>query len=662
MIVKRFFILAALLALSACSGNKTEVEYLGPLQGENSGQPGFAYQGMDICGDYMVSCQNQGIATVYRLSGDAFEPQGQFHLASFHEFNHANVASFGVEKFSPEDPLPVLYVSQCHKKSIDGKKDVLYVERIAPDFSGSSLVQTIFYDDVNKDFGYALQWVIDLENKMLYGYGNTISNSDPFNRHRIIKFRLPALSDGLFVVLRSEDALENYLIEDVSGFRFNPIGQGLYIRKNLLYMPTGVGKAETPSILYIWDLKKRRMRAVDLSLCTTGEFEDISYYKGAFYIQGQDGIFKVRLGRNAGKADYDWHAMLPVPVYDARPEYLELYHKAWELAYEHIDTLPGIPSPVYIGHFCKYCPSVFPGVSCLDRFYQIPPSDIPPIPAWTEYRYALQTGSRGRLRKCLPALRRWFENFDSFDPSVKSGDALRKKIQCRVETLSQLGLSALSMSKIAGILGKEEERQHWAEVHSCLSSTLNDLCRDAGDSFSDGGKCKVPAITSFLPVLAEMTGEEHAAAMMAHLKDSLSLGEFVPTTYMALKAADLLGEYQLAREVGGRIMEQMYRTFKENDQLIGECCSPAPIGPISIFIEDLIGIKEADGFGRTLLCDFEKHPAGKVGVRNYRFGDVVCDVIADETAIEVEANRPFTLYADGKSFSVEAGKNSFARP
>ncbi len=800
MIVKRFFILAALLALSACSGNRTEVEFLGPLQGENSGQPGFAYQGMDIFGDYMVSCQNQGIATVYRLSGDAFEPQGQFHLASFHEFNHANVASFGVEKFSPEDPLPVLYVSQCHQKTVDGRKDVLYAERIAPDFSGSSLVQTIFYDDVNKDFGYALQWVIDREKNMLYGYGNTVSNSDPFNRHRIIKFRLPALSEGPLVALKSEDALENYLIEDVSGFRFNPIGQGLYIRKNLLYMPTGVGKAETPSILYVWDLKKRRMRGVDLSLCTTGEFEDISYYKGAFYIQGQDGIFKVSLGRNSTKAGFDWKAMLPVPVYDARPEYLELYHKAWELAYEHIDTLPGIPSPVYMdeahrsdriwiwdtafmGHFCKYCPSVFPGVSSLDNFYKILLSDEstplpmvvgnvhcgkdegkmlkfrihhadnPPILAWTEYTYAMQVGSKSRLRKRLPYLQRWFEMFDSFDPAVKPYGASQRVMLKRfddgyawggcpsgmdnsprgrteaptqravcpdnpelrwLDALSQQGLSALYISRIAGILGKEEEQQRWTDVHNSLSSMLNELYWDVEDSFyydifSDGSKCKVSTIASWWPVLAEMAGEERAWSVVARLKDSLSFGGFVPTpslsrsdadfiedggywrgsvwlptSYMALKAADMLGEYGLAREVGGRILEHMYRTYRDYEpHTIWECYSPtayepagdkkgdpvrpdfcgwSALGPISIFIEDVIGIKEADGFGRTLLCDFEKHPAGKVGVRNYRFGDVVCDVIADETAIEVESNRPFTLRADGKSFSVEAGKNSFARP
>ncbi|MBQ5597116.1 MAG: hypothetical protein IIU66_01325, partial [Clostridia bacterium] len=38
------------------------------------------------------------------------------------------------------------------------------------DMKSSQLVQTIYYDDVNKDFDYALQWVVDRKNRMLYGY------------------------------------------------------------------------------------------------------------------------------------------------------------------------------------------------------------------------------------------------------------------------------------------------------------------------------------------------------------------------------------------------------------------------------------------------------------------------------------------------------------
>ena len=223
----RHFTLLFFLFLGTVLCAQPKAVLMGPMQGENHMQKGYSYQGMDVHGRWLVSCQNQGIATVYKLSGKRFKPVGQFHLASFHKNNHANVVSFGAEKFAPKDPLPLVYVSQCHKKTVDGRKDLLYIERIAPDFKSSELVQTVFYDDVNKDFGYALQWVVDTENGFLYGYGNTINNSDPANRHRIIKFRLPSISEGAQVVLKPEDALENYLIEEISDFRFNPIGQGL---------------------------------------------------------------------------------------------------------------------------------------------------------------------------------------------------------------------------------------------------------------------------------------------------------------------------------------------------------------------------------------------------------------------------------------------------
>ncbi|MBR6347025.1 MAG: hypothetical protein IKR69_06520 [Bacteroidales bacterium] len=801
--MKRIFsIVAGWMVVLACSRTSVEVDFLGPLQGENSGQPTFAYQGMDIWGDYMVSCQNQGIATVYSLSKDGFAPEGQFHLASFHEYNHANVASFGVEKVSPQDPLPVIYISQCHKKTVDGRKDLLYAERIAADFSGSSLVQTIFYDDVNSDFGYALQWVVDQKHRMLYGYGNTVDNSSPFNSHRIIKFRLPSLSEGPEVVLKPEDALENYLLEEVSGFRFNPVGQGLYIRKGKLYMPTGVGKAETPSILFVWDLEKRSMRSIDLSLLTTGEFEDISFYKGRFYIQGQDGIFRIRLGRDAGMEGFDWHALVPAPVYDARPEYLELYDKAWNLAYQHIDTIPGIPSPLYMdeahrsdriwvwdsafmGHFCKYCPSVFPGVKSLDNFYKILLSDAetplplvkgnvycgkdegkmlplriqhadnPPLLAWTEYCYAMQTGSLGRLKRLMERrryLQRWYEMFDAFDPEVKPHGA-NQKVMLRkypegyawggcpsgmdntprgrssaptdravcpdnpdlrwVDALSQQGLSALYMSRIAGLLGLDEQEKEWSHVHEELSAKLNELYWDEEDAFyydilPDGQKCKVQTVASWWPLLAGMAEDERASAMIAHLSDSSSFGGFVPTvslsrsdadfiedggywrgsvwiptSYMVLKGVDAQGEYGLAREIGKGLLEHIYRTYRDFEpHTIWECYSPSSyepamdkkaefvrhdfcgwsaLGPISVFIEDVIGIKEADGFTRTLVCDFGSPASGRVGVRGYRFGDVVCNIIADEKTIDIDSNRPFTLIADGKSLSVNAGKNNFHR-
>ena len=288
-------VLAAVAALCASANiGAQKVEYLGQLQGENHKMKGHSYQGMDVYGNYLVSLQDKGIATIYKMSGKNYTRTGQFHLASYDPVNHANVLSFGCDKFDRKDPFPLAYISQCHKKPYNGMKDVLFVERIAPDMQSSSLVQTILYDDTVGDFGYALQWVIDQPNRILYGYGNTVNNTDPANRHRVIKFRLPGLEDGELVTLKPEDALEDYLIEDVSGFSFNPIGQGLYVYKDKLYMPTGVGGYNTPSILYIWDLVGKTMEVVDLVRCTAGELEDIGRYKGKFILQGQEGLFLVK--------------------------------------------------------------------------------------------------------------------------------------------------------------------------------------------------------------------------------------------------------------------------------------------------------------------------------------------------------------------------------
>ena len=252
------------------------------------------YQGMDCYGDYILSCNHTGIANLWVYEDGKPRRISRFNLASQGDANHSNVVSFGVWKFSRKDPLPLVYVSQCHKVTWNGLKDVLFVERINPDLKSSQLVQVIRYDDVNGDFGYALQWVVDRKHRMLYGFGNTTRDHDiEGNRHRIVKFRLPRLSDGQEVVLRPEDALENYVVEDY-GLSYATIGQGLCIHKGRLMMPTGVGSTAYPSWLFVWDLKKRAPVAVlDMGNGHThGELEDFAHYrKHQYLIQGQEGLW-----------------------------------------------------------------------------------------------------------------------------------------------------------------------------------------------------------------------------------------------------------------------------------------------------------------------------------------------------------------------------------
>lgn len=277
------------------SSNTFECYHVAQLKGA----PKQAYQGFDMWGNYAFSCQNTGYLTIYRIEDGNLEKLCEpFKLASWNEKNHANVVSFGSKFYDSNDQFPLLYISQCQKETINGLKDILYVERVGKDLKHTDLIQTICFKDTKKLFGYALQWVIDNENQFLYGYGNTINNSDPANKHRIVKFKLPAIDapakDGV-VYLSNDDLLENYLLEETFSQPYNPIGQGLFIKNDMLFMPTGVGNEKNPSILYVWDLKTRRMRnTIDLTQATFGELEDCSEYNGDLYIQSQGHLFRLK--------------------------------------------------------------------------------------------------------------------------------------------------------------------------------------------------------------------------------------------------------------------------------------------------------------------------------------------------------------------------------
>ena len=72
------------------------------------------------------------------------------------------------------------------------------------------------------------------------------------------------------------------------------MGQGLFIKDEVLYMPTGFGQEKAPSILYVWDLKARRMRnVIDLTKATKGELEDCAAFGSALMIQAQGSMYRL---------------------------------------------------------------------------------------------------------------------------------------------------------------------------------------------------------------------------------------------------------------------------------------------------------------------------------------------------------------------------------
>jgi len=501
----------------------------------------------------------------------------------------------------------------------------------------------------------------------------------------------------------------------------------------------------------------------------------------------------------------DWRSALPRPVFDERPELADLYDRAWEIAHERIDRQEGLPASRYMDeahrrdriwiwdtcfmvHFCKYLPKEFPGIESLDNFYELILSgeerpipqvvvknqegesvtvdflvhhaDNPPLFAWTEYLYALQTGDKARLEKVFVEerwLQKWYERFDAFDPQGPVLRGVAAKVTAKkhsdgyfwsgcssgmdntprgrtgekdrgsvgkcpdnpdllwIDALAQQGLSALYMERIARLLGRAEEARTWKSRYEAIRDKVNCLYWDAKDGFyydikaSDHSFVKVATIASYWPLLAQMPTSDRSASLLEKLRDPKwfggdiplpSLARFdadhipeggywrgalwLPTAYMTVKAVDDAGDFALARDLARRIVFDMYETWKSFEpHTIWECYSPteskpsnyakragyvrkdfcgwSALGPISLFIEDVIGVKSADAFSKTLVCDFPQKIRGRLGVENYRFGGIRLSVIATTEEIRVETDAPFTLRADGRNYAVNAGRNRWLR-
>jgi len=130
----------------------------------------------------------------------------------------------------------------------------------------------------------------------------------------------------------------------------------------------------------------------------------------------------------ATSAEFD-KSKLPEPVFEAHPEYVELYWKAWELAFEHITVdEEAVQSPfmdegreegkislwesAFIAMFTKYAPDMYPGIESLNEYYAqihdnatssqtIEHEDNPPILAWAEWEHFKVTGDTARVKWLL---------------------------------------------------------------------------------------------------------------------------------------------------------------------------------------------------------------------------------------------------------------------
>lgn len=462
---------------------------------------------------------------------------------------------------------------------------------------------------------------------------------------------------------------------------------------------------------------------------------------------------------------------LPKPIFDEAPECIDLYYKAWELAWDHVYEQEGMPSSPYMDegfadsvvwiwdtcfmvHFCKYAPDLFPGIESFDNFYaclhdgvELPTSiqhpDNPPLFAWTEYEYYKYTGDDKRIRKLLVEEKYLQKHFE-FLERVRSGDKHGASRGCEmywqkdefgyqwrgcpsgmdntprglgkpeeiywVDALSQQILSAHYISLLAEVIGEEKIAEEYAEKSIDLKSILQMYYWDSHDGTfydvyqNDLTHCKVKTPASYWPMLADACTKNQALRMVQHLNDPKIFGDampwptvskddptysedgaywrgssWLPTNYMVSRGLQRYEFFDDAHEAAVKIVKAMQETYQNvTPHTIWECYKPkcaepaltqkgelvredfcgwSALGPISMLIEQAIGIHDIDA--KNKVVKWESRLKTRHGIESLKFGSTVSSMVIDKKRVSVTSNEPYTLIINGKSFEINEGSQEF---
>jgi hypothetical protein len=279
-----------------------------------------------------------------------------------------------------------------------------------------------------------------------------------------------------------------------------------------------------------------------------------------------------------------------------------------------------------------------------------------------------------------------------------------------VDAIAQQCLSALYISKLFNEVGDAENKEKWEAEYSQLKDILNSYYWDKEQGFyfdinkNDLKPMRLRTPASYWALLAEAGDEIKAGQMVNALLDPNCLGGkiswvtvprndadfnpkggywrgsvWLPTAYMGIKSIEKYGFCELANKQSLEILNHMNETYKHyTPHTIWECYNPtealpattghgtivrkdfcgwSALGPISLFIENVIGIYSADAQKKVLKWNL--HHKFEHGIRNFRFGKILTDLVYKDGKLYVSSNMPYRIDINGIYFDVKQGRNKF---
>ena len=258
---------------------------------------GIVHQSAACHGDYafFISSRMSKIMVFNMRTNTIINTFNQEPLGS-NSIYHCNQACFGTQKYSEEDPFPLLYISQFQNSK---NRCFLTVFRILPTSSGIDQeytdftferIQTVYFPVATDDNSLNnVNAIIDTDHHFIYTYSrNNNSTADNYKKCKISKFNIPNPLETSSKYLSDSDILDSYFIPTEATNM-----QGGAYHEGLLYISRGM-----PSIgyinLYVVDLANRRLwYTVDLLNNGFGlEPEGAFIYNDILYIGASRSIFK----------------------------------------------------------------------------------------------------------------------------------------------------------------------------------------------------------------------------------------------------------------------------------------------------------------------------------------------------------------------------------
>ena len=283
-----------------------------------------------------------------------------------------------------------------------------------------------------------------------------------------------------------------------------------------------------------------------------------------------------------------------------------------------------------------------------------------------------------------------------------------------VDAIAQQALTAECIVRMAEIIGDDALAAEWAAHKKEKQELIQKYYWDPVDGFfydidpETMKPLRIVTPASFWVLLAGCATPEQAKLCAEKLLDPELLGGkypwvtvarndakfnadnglywhgavWVPTAYAGTRALLRYGMFDLAREKVLDMLKHMYDTWKNfSPHTIWECYSPnkpepahttngdklvrpnfcgwSALMPIAGLIENAIGLYEANAFTNTLCWHLSAEAKGKTGCRNYRFGEIITDLIAENGVCSYTANKEFNLEINGTMHRVPAGSGAF---